>query len=97
MWGVGKEILKRKLRCRPWPAVWTVMPFAKRWDTGGLGLLEGGWREDGGCMYAFEVVVTSRPMYLTLRWINGYESQVGSGGHLCMNGVGAAGADRLLQ
>ena len=47
------------------------MPFAKRWDTGGLGVLEGGWREDGGCMYAFEVVVTSRPMYLTHRWMNG--------------------------
>lgn len=90
MWGVGKEILKKNLRCHPWPAVWTVMPFAKMWDTGGLGLVEGRWREDGGPTCAFEVVVTSRPRYLT-------EAQVGSGSHLYMNGVGVDGPDRLLQ
>lgn len=41
-------------------------------------------------MYAeFEVVVVSRPTYLTHRWINRYEAQVESGSHLPINGLGA--------
>lgn len=29
MWDLGKEILKRIIRCLSQPAVWTVRPFAK--------------------------------------------------------------------
>lgn len=39
----------------------------------------------------FDVVVLSRPRYLTQRCINRYEAQIRSGTHLCINGMGATG------
>lgn len=38
---LGKEILKRILRCLSQPAVWTVRPFSKMWTTEGRRILVG--------------------------------------------------------
>lgn len=51
-------------------------------------------RGDGG---EFEMAMTSRATYPTQRWISRYETQVESGSHMPVNGVGATGPDGLLQ